>query len=107
MKQFLKKETSLKKIMQMVVAVSVVVSLFAAGAVFAQTMNGLVNINTADEAALVALDHIGKAKAQAIVKYRQERGMFKSIDELKAVPGIGDRVFAAIRDKITVEDTHK
>jgi competence protein ComEA len=100
-------EEKMKKSVQMVVVVAVMVSLFAVGAVFAQTMNGLVNINTADEAALLALDHIGKAKAQAIVKYRQEHGMFKSIDELKAVPGIGDRVFAAIRDKITVEDTHK
>jgi competence protein ComEA len=100
-------EEKMKKSVRMLVAVAVVASLFAAGVVFAQAMNGLVNINTADEAALIALDHIGKAKAQAIVKYRQEHGMFKSIDELKGVPGIGDRVLAAIRDKITVEDVHK
>lgn len=97
----------MRKSVRMLVVVAVVVSLFAAGAALAQTMNGLVNINTADEAALISLDHIGKAKAQAIVKYRQEHGMFKSVDELKAVPGIGDRVLAAIRDKVTVEDTHK
>jgi competence protein ComEA len=93
--------------LRILVAATLIISVFAVGAVLAETMTGLVNINTADEMTLITLDHIGKAKAQAIVKYRGEHGAFKTIDELKAVPGIGDRVLAAIRDKITVGDGQK
>lgn len=95
------------KKLRTLVAATLMISVFTVGAVFAQAMTGLVNINTADEAALIALEHIGKAKAQAIVKYRHEHGAFKTVDELKGVPGIGDRVLTAIRDKVTVGDAQK
>ena len=50
-----------------------------------------VNINTAtaDELAQ-ALNGVGGKKAQAIISYREEYGPFKSIDDLKQVPGMGD-----------------
>ncbi len=47
--------------------------------------NGVVNINTADAAALKSLSGIGDAKAQAILTYREEHGSFSSIEEIMQV----------------------
>lgn len=68
----------------------------------AQQMVAMLNINTADEAMLATLEQVGKAKAGAIVQYRQEHGPFKTIEDLKKVRGIGDKVFEAIKTKVTV-----
>lgn len=60
-----------------------------------------ININTAAEE-LTSLPGIGEAKAAAIVEYRETHGSFSDISELMNVGGIGDKIFANIRDKITV-----
>ena len=44
---------------------------------------------------------IGEAKANDIIKYREENGPFESIEDLKKVPGIGDNLFAQIKEDIT------
>ena len=62
----------------------------------------LLNINTADEAQLTSLKGIGPTKAKAITQYRQEHGPFKTVDDLKKVPGIGDQTLAALKPFITV-----
>jgi comEA protein len=72
-------------------------------AVMAVKPMGKVNINTADEAALVALKGIGKGKAKAIIEYRQKNGPFKSVDDLMKVEGIGDKTLAQLREQLTVE----
>ena len=74
----------------------------ACGFVLSHAEDARVNINTADETALVTLNYIGKNRAQAIIAYREEHGPFKSIEDLKGVSGVGDRVFESIKDKITV-----
>ena len=54
-----------------------------------------VNINTADATALAkALNGIGpaKAKARAIVSYREKNGPFKSVDQLAMVEGITQKL---------------
>jgi competence protein ComEA len=61
-----------------------------------------VNINTASKEELNALPGIGPVKAEAIIKYRQEKGPFKSVDELKNVYGIGDKLFARLKSEISV-----
>ncbi|MBR2773845.1 MAG: helix-hairpin-helix domain-containing protein [Selenomonadaceae bacterium] len=61
----------------------------------------LVNINTANAERLETLKGIGPALAQRIIEYREQNGAFKSIDEIKNVRGIGDKKFAAFKDKIT------
>jgi competence protein ComEA len=61
-----------------------------------------VNINTASLEELDALDGVGPSTAQKIIDYRTEHGGFKTIDEIKEVPGIGDAKFAAMKDSITV-----
>lgn len=63
---------------------------------------GAVNINTATLKELKSLNGIGEAKAKAILKYRKEAN-FTSIDDLKKVKGIGDKLFEKIKNDITVE----
>ncbi|MFP5594241.1 helix-hairpin-helix domain-containing protein [Kluyvera sp. 142486] len=49
-----------------------------------------VSINTASAEALAqAMNGVGLKKAQAIVSYREEYGPFKTVDDLKQVPGMG------------------
>lgn len=62
----------------------------------------LININTADKNALLTLNGIGDKKADQIISYREEQGGFKTIDDLKQVQGIGDKIFAGLKDSITV-----
>ena len=64
--------------------------------------NGLVNINTADEAALRTLPGIGEQKAKAIISYRQNGGNFTKIEDIMNVSGIKDGAFNKIKDLITV-----
>ena len=61
----------------------------------------LVNINTASINELTSLTGIGESKALAIVAYRTKTP-FKSIEELKNISGIGDSLYAKIKDNITV-----
>ena len=50
----------------------------------------VINLNTADAKALFqSVKGIGKKRAEAIIKYRETHGKFKSIDDLAAVPGLG------------------
>jgi competence protein ComEA len=67
-----------------------------------QTQGGLVNINTADMATLETLPGIGPATAQRIIAYREAKGAFSSIEELRQVSGIGEKKYAALVDLICV-----
>ncbi len=64
--------------------------------------NTVVNINTARKEELMTISGLGDAKADAIIKYREENGNFNSIEEIKNVSGIGDSLFEKIKDYITV-----
>jgi competence protein ComEA len=63
---------------------------------------GKINLNTADEAALDTLPRIGPAMAQRIIAWRTQHGRFTSVEDLLAVPGIGDKMLEALRDLVTV-----
>jgi len=72
------------------------------GGLGATPAGGLININSASVEELDALDGVGPSTAQKIVDYRTTNGGFKTVDEIKNVPGIGDAKFAAMKDSITV-----
>lgn len=61
-----------------------------------------INLNVADTNQLQSLKGIGESKALDILEYREKNGGFRSIEELKNVPGIGDGIFQKIKDQITV-----
>ncbi|MGF3055113.1 helix-hairpin-helix domain-containing protein [Microbacterium sp. YY-01] len=64
--------------------------------------SGLINLNTADAATLEQLPRIGPALAQRIIEWRESNGGFRSVDDLMAVSGIGEKLLAGVRDKVTV-----
>jgi competence protein ComEA len=68
----------------------------------AGTVNGKVNINTADATALETLPRVGPAMAARIIAWREANGRFTTVDDLRSVSGIGDRTFDALKDLITV-----
>ncbi|HCF44241.1 MAG TPA: hypothetical protein DER20_04520 [Lachnospiraceae bacterium] len=64
--------------------------------------NGLVNLNTADVAALMTLPGIGESRAKAIISYREQHGEFAKIEDIMKISGIKQAAFSKIKDKITV-----
>lgn len=64
--------------------------------------NQKVNINTATVKELDSLPGIGPTMAKRIDEYRQSKGAFTSIEDIKHVKGISDGVFKKLRDKITI-----
>ncbi len=63
---------------------------------------GLVNLNSANAAALDALPGIGPARAASIVQYRAQHGPFQSVDDLGRVPGMGAAAVARVREHVAV-----
>ncbi|NEN06502.1 helix-hairpin-helix domain-containing protein [Diaminobutyricibacter tongyongensis] len=62
----------------------------------------LVNLNLASAAELQALPRIGPALAQRIVDWREAHGLFASPADLMKVSGIGQTLFDALKDLVTV-----
>ncbi len=65
-----------------------------------------VNINTADAQTLTTLKGVGASKADAIIKYREENGPFKSKESLADVKGIGEKTVEINRDSIVVDEAN-
>lgn len=62
-----------------------------------------IDINTADAKTLEkVLDGIGTKKAEAIVKYRTEKGPFTKVEDLLKVDGVGETVLKKNMDKLMV-----
>ena len=80
------------------------ITLFLAGIGLAMAA---VNINTASLEELNAVKGIGPSKAKAIVEHREKNGPFKSLDDLKAVKGFGDKSIARMKDELTVGPAKK
>ncbi|CAM2825739.1 helix-hairpin-helix domain-containing protein [Dolosigranulum pigrum] len=63
----------------------------------------VININTASEQELMTLSGIGQAKAQQIIQYREENGLFDTSEDLMNVSGIGEKSFETLKDSIKVK----
>jgi competence protein ComEA len=67
-----------------------------------QSGAGLLNLNQASAADLEELPGIGAALAARIIERRNTKGPYQSIDELREVRGIGEKLFAQIAPLVTV-----
>lgn len=66
-------------------------------------LQGVVNVNTASVEELQLLPGIGETRARAIVAQREQSGGFRSVDELVAVKGIGDKALERLRPFVTTQ----
>lgn len=62
----------------------------------------VLDLNEATEADLQQLSGIGPKRAADIIAYRDGHGGFKSIEELKEVSGIGEKIFASLAPQVKV-----
>ena len=61
-----------------------------------------INLNTASAAELQQVPGIGPSTADKILQMRKAYGAFKSVDDLRAVRGIGEKRLAKMRKYLTV-----
>ena len=88
----------------MSVVLVVGVFIFMVGVcVFAEGIEGKVNINTGSESQLALLPGIGPKLATEIIKYRTNNGNFKTLDDIKKVSGIGEKKLEHIREHIMLD----
>lgn len=61
-----------------------------------------ISINSATKEELMSLPSIGEAKANAIIEYRTKNGLFKKLEDIKNVKGIGNALYEKIKDYINI-----
>ena len=65
---------------------------------------GKVRLNRATESELQTVSGIGQKRAQDIIAYREAKMvLFRSVDDLKNVSGIGEKTLEKLRDAFTVD----
>ena len=64
--------------------------------------DGLIHLNTAEPADFDKLPGIGPTLSARIVDWRKANGGFKTVDDLRRVGGIGDKLFAGIKSLVTL-----
>ena len=61
-----------------------------------------VRINYATQEEIETLPGIGPSKAQAIIQYREENGLFQAIEDLLDISGIGEKTLENMRENIQI-----
>jgi len=64
--------------------------------------DGILNINEATQVDLETLPGIGPKKAEAILAYRDQYGLFPTVESITNVSGIGEKTLENLRPLITV-----
>ncbi|MFC4558878.1 helix-hairpin-helix domain-containing protein [Virgibacillus kekensis] len=64
--------------------------------------DGKVRVNYATQEEIETLNGIGPSKAQAIIEYRDENGLFQKVEDLLEVSGIGEKTLENLRDFIQI-----
>ena len=83
-----------------------IIMLWALLIVNSVAMAAPVNVNNADAKTIAdALAGIGQKKAEAIIKYRTEKGPFKTVEELTQVKGITKKILDKNANDILLSDT--
>lgn len=62
-----------------------------------------ININTATKEQLILLPGIGESTAEKIIMYRNEKGIFKRIEDIMKIKGIGSKKFEKMKNYITAD----
>lgn len=65
-------------------------------------MQQKISINTATASELDRLPGVGPSLAEQIVQYRQTKGSFRTLEELKLVPGIGEAKYQKLKEGISL-----
>lgn len=60
----------------------------------------VIRINSATKVEFEGLPGIGPSLAERIIQYRDQIGGFRSVEELKQVRGVGEKLFEKIRDRV-------
>ncbi len=66
------------------------------------TVNHKVSVNKASIEEFDALPGIGRTLAEEIIRYRNQKGRFRTLDELKEVSGIGERRFERLAPRLSL-----
>ena len=62
----------------------------------------IINVNTAKKDELIILPNVGPVTAERIIRFREDFGVFKSIDDLTRVKGIGPKTLDKLRKYVTI-----
>ncbi len=62
-----------------------------------------IDLNNATDKELKKLPGVGNEIARRIIEYRELKGGFKSVEELKNIKGIGEKRFNSIKDLIVIK----
>ena len=65
--------------------------------------DGRVNLNAATKEELMTLPGVGESRAAQIIAYRQENGPFAEPEDVMKVSGIGEGIFAQMKDYICLK----
>ena len=80
-----------------------VISSGASSSVFDGVMtSSLISLNQASSSQLEDLPGVGPALAGRIIDWREANGGFKAKEDLLNVAGIGDKLFASVKDLVTL-----